>query len=115
MKERAAAKCHALEMLEDDIVRLASNVNAEAQAAGAAECGGNVTGESSSSGGGLRKEVIEAESTLCIICMDQRREVVLVPCGHLVLCRKCSQRHITASKLCPVCKAPVREICKVYS
>ncbi|KAK3246307.1 hypothetical protein CYMTET_44155 [Cymbomonas tetramitiformis] len=115
VKERAAAKCHALEMLEDDMVRLASNVNAEAQAVGAAECGGHVTGESSSSGGGLGKEVKEAESALCVICMDQRREMVLVPCGHLVLCRKCSQRHITASKLCPVCKAPVREICKVFS
>ncbi|EER16208.1 hypothetical protein Pmar_PMAR003671, partial [Perkinsus marinus ATCC 50983] len=45
----------------------------------------------------------------CVICLQRRAEVVLVPCGHMVLCRECygEIRSEAAEVLdtCLVCKA----------
>lgn len=30
-----------------------------------------------------------AEDMSCVVCLERRRTVVLVPCGHMVLCQRC--------------------------
>jgi hypothetical protein len=41
----------------------------------------------------------------CVVCWEQRPAVVLVPCGHLVLCRPCADDLMAgAHPLCPVCR-----------
>jgi len=49
----------------------------------------------------------------CIICSDRRRDVVLVPCGHLSICLTCSNL-LPEPKRCPVCRSDVTQIVKVY-
>jgi len=44
---------------------------------------------------------VEAE---CVVCMDQRAEVLFGPCGHLVCCPPCA-RQLTE---CPICRATIR-------
>lgn len=39
----------------------------------------------------------------CVVCMDNRRQVVLYPCEHLCMCVACSRR-VTQ---CPLCREPV--------
>mmetsp|Transcript_107920 Transcript_107920/g.207512 ORF Transcript_107920/g.207512 Transcript_107920/m.207512 type:complete len:335 (+) Transcript_107920:2-1006(+) len=62
----------------------------------------------------LRSE--SQEATECIVCMDELRNTVLVPCGHLALCNACA-KNIASSRrpLCPVCNAAVDDLCLVYN
>ena len=53
----------------------------------------------------LQKAATQTEIDLCIVCVSATRSVVLVPCGHLVLCSTCSQ----CVQACPVCRATIEE------
>ena len=39
---------------------------------------------------------------LCVICLDSRKAVAVVPCGHLSMCRACAAQ----VELCPMCRGP---------
>jgi hypothetical protein len=41
----------------------------------------------------------------CLLCDHNSREVLMVPCRHLAICRKCSSKskHISS---CPLCNKP---------
>ena len=69
-----------------------------------------------------RAELAEAASTAgvedanacgpCVVCLSQRRDVVFLTCGHLVVCRHCA----TSCKTCPICRAPVEgSLQRVYT
>ncbi|KAL8445502.1 hypothetical protein Emed_005556 [Eimeria media] len=46
----------------------------------------------------------EAESRLlCLLCVDRKRRVVLLPCAHFYLCSACS----AGVGVCPLCRAPI--------
>ena len=47
----------------------------------------------------------------CVICLDAKRDHVLLPCGHLCICGSCSP-HLGLQ--CPVCRADVGSIHKVF-
>eukprot|EP01006_Ploeotia_vitrea_P011874 TRINITY_DN31544_c0_g1_i1.p1 TRINITY_DN31544_c0_g1~~TRINITY_DN31544_c0_g1_i1.p1 ORF type:complete len:439 (+),score=23.65 TRINITY_DN31544_c0_g1_i1:49-1365(+) len=53
---------------------------------------------------------LRKEGTLCVICFENPKEVVFLPCKHLCACSKCS------SKLdsCPECRANIAERIKPY-
>lgn len=52
----------------------------------------------------LPQETVQLESNrLCKICYGNDIEIVLIPCGHLVLCRECAL-HI---ETCPLCRQTV--------
>lgn len=50
------------------------------------------------------------EKVMCLQCAQQRRNTVLLPCGHRVLCQRCG----TATSTCPVCCAPVASTIVTY-
>jgi hypothetical protein len=55
---------------------------------------------------------------LCVICMHQPRDTVLVPCGHMVMCNTCCTDIMakaaggTAAE-CPVCRLIIQETCQI--
>jgi hypothetical protein len=49
----------------------------------------------------------------CLVCMDKKRDVVFVPCGHIAVCGECSQR--ARVKKCLICREYVDERRKVKS
>jgi hypothetical protein len=50
------------------------------------------------------------EHAECIICFEKMADHVILDCMHLCLC----EEHIDGIKECPNCRAPVREIRRVY-
>ena len=42
------------------------------------------------------------ENSTCIVCMDRRAEVVLVPCGHQNMCSPCAHQWDGEQKGCPM-------------
>ncbi|GBF99356.1 hypothetical protein Rsub_12160 [Raphidocelis subcapitata] len=55
-----------------------------------------------------------ADDQLCVICFEEPRATVLVPCGHMVLCKECSDNvWAKKKKECPVCRVDIEEVCEV--
>lgn len=51
------------------------------------------------------------DENVCVICRDEQKNVVLMPCRHLCLCITCSGSIHT----CPLCRKPIRNILSVYT
>jgi len=46
----------------------------------------------------------------CVVCMANRQEIAIDPCGHLSMCHVC----VSAVKSCPVCRGPIDKALRVY-
>ncbi len=44
------------------------------------------------------------ESSMCVVCLCEEKDTVLVPCGHYVLCSSCA----TSVQSCPICRGQIR-------
>lgn len=42
----------------------------------------------------------------CVVCLDRKPDVFLVPCSHRVTCEQCAQQLLAAGFPCPVCMTP---------
>ena len=50
------------------------------------------------------------EEEKCKICMENKINTLLIPCGHLAFCEQCSKK----IKTCPFCKGPITSFHKVF-
>lgn len=50
----------------------------------------------------------------CVICRDEERSVVLMPCRHMCLCVPCSGS-IRTLRTCPLCRKPIQNTLSVYT
>lgn len=60
----------------------------------------------------LEKEKAEK---MCIICMDNKRNSMLLNCKHLVLCNDCAYTILDYQRMCPVCRSYVSQVIPVYT
>eukprot|EP01018_Ginkgo_biloba_P030691 Gb_32675 [translate_table: standard] len=54
-------------------------------------------------------------SGACVICWDAPAEGVCIPCGHLAGCMACLNEIKGKSWGCPVCRATIEQVVKVYA
>ena len=54
------------------------------------------------------------ESDECVVCWAHVKDVVCVPCGHVAMCKSCSNAVVESSGLCPVCRVRIREVIQFY-
>ena len=54
--------------------------------------------------------IVPEDITSCVICMDQRRDALLLPCRHLCTCVECTEQ-IGA---CPMCRVEFKTFVKVF-
>ncbi|XP_044311291.1 baculoviral IAP repeat-containing protein 7 [Varanus komodoensis] len=50
------------------------------------------------------------EERMCKVCMDKDVAIVLVPCGHLVVCAECAPN----LRRCPICRGVIRDTMKAF-
>lgn len=50
----------------------------------------------------------------CVVCMDASRDAICVPCGHIAGCFLCLQAIVQASGECPICRAHVDNVVRIY-
>jgi hypothetical protein len=56
-----------------------------------------------------------AEEALCVVCMDERKQRLMVPCMHVCVCEACALRLLDAqAPHCPVCRTPVESTTRVF-
>ena len=59
-----------------------------------------------------RRELVTPadNSSMCVVCKDQRRSAVLLPCRHLCVCRDCADNNL---ERCPTCLGEVGAVVSV--
>eukprot|EP01017_Pseudomicrothorax_dubius_P014424 TRINITY_DN1683_c0_g1_i11.p1 TRINITY_DN1683_c0_g1~~TRINITY_DN1683_c0_g1_i11.p1 ORF type:complete len:466 (+),score=48.88 TRINITY_DN1683_c0_g1_i11:221-1618(+) len=50
------------------------------------------------------------ENSLCVICCEDERDAVLLPCRHQVACMRCSKK----LEQCPMCRVAITDMIKTY-
>lgn len=75
---------------------------------------GSTDNRSSGTRDGTDNETTAAEQSLqrrtCCVCLSKPIQVVLIPCGHACLCRKCSRQLDT----CPLCRLQIQATQRFY-
>jgi len=54
----------------------------------------------------------QVEDHLCVVCEDAKKEVILLPCKHLCLCKGCS--NFDMIKECPMCRSKIADSMIVF-
>lgn len=52
----------------------------------------------------------ENDNKLCKICFERNCDIVIIPCGHIATCLKCSENVYS----CPICRTDFDTIFKIY-
>eukprot|EP00096_Caligus_rogercresseyi_P012396 TRINITY_DN5177_c0_g1_i1.p1 TRINITY_DN5177_c0_g1~~TRINITY_DN5177_c0_g1_i1.p1 ORF type:complete len:371 (-),score=79.62 TRINITY_DN5177_c0_g1_i1:140-1252(-) len=50
----------------------------------------------------------------CVICCSQRREVIILNCGHISLCYDCGEEIQRRNLPCPICRSKITRITPIY-
>ncbi|XP_050397976.2 uncharacterized protein LOC126815917 [Patella vulgata] len=50
----------------------------------------------------------------CLICLEKFADTVLYQCGHMCMCFMCSKDLQSRGHNCPVCRAPIKDVLRVY-
>lgn len=51
------------------------------------------------------------ECFLCVICLENIKDTLILPCNHLVLCNKCKNK---VKDECPICRNNINSFANVY-
>lgn len=59
----------------------------------------------------------EQENTLCIICMSEKKAILMGPCNHVDLCSRCAKSYcdFETTIKCPRCRGTVLSVAKIFS
>jgi hypothetical protein len=44
---------------------------------------------------------------MCVICLDEKRQTLLLPCKHLCLCDDCAAEGFQPGGTCPLCRGAI--------
>jgi len=56
---------------------------------------------------------VTSPTSMCVVCLSEPREVVLLDCGHICLCGDCAAA-LPLPKVCPICRQQVDRIIPTY-
>lgn len=70
--------------------------------------GAGGTDAGSGSGKEAQQAEVEEEALTCVVCMEQPRNALLMPCGHIYTCMDCVGK--LRVKKCPICRAAISRV-----
>ncbi len=50
----------------------------------------------------------------CVVCLVNESTIMLQPCYHVCLCRKCTMEHHKKIKSCPICKQHIQSFRNIF-
>jgi hypothetical protein len=53
--------------------------------------------------------IYESGGGICLVCMENPYDVVLIPCGHYCLCSVCAYKLFKSGK-CPLCRGNIEDV-----
>lgn len=56
-------------------------------------------------------DIMSDQYIRCIVCIENIKEICLLPCAHLLFCENCSQ---TIFEECPLCKSKISQKIKIF-
>lgn len=66
----------------------------------------------------IRDHIENTDKNLCIVCVENQRDTVLLPCGHIIACFDCLKKLFNMSAIiqpsCPICRAKCYRYNRVY-
>ena len=62
----------------------------------------------------VRKLRQQEASYQCVVCMDAKKTVCLLPCKHMCMCQACTSKIMSGSALCPVCREAVEDSFEMF-
>ncbi|CAD8112874.1 unnamed protein product [Paramecium primaurelia] len=57
---------------------------------------------------------IAEDSDLCITCMTNVRNILILPCFHLICCKECLDQIAQSHYQCPLCRTQITQLKQVY-
>ena len=62
------------------------------------------------------RDVEEVGARDCVVCLDRAASYILIPCGHMVLCRECARFAGPGKTVeqCPICREIIHGVYRVY-
>ena len=58
----------------------------------------------------LDNSVEDERKQLCVVCFDQTRNCIILPCKHFCMCIECAKQVQREFNKCPICRTPIKEI-----
>ncbi|KAK7018584.1 hypothetical protein R3P38DRAFT_2983370 [Favolaschia claudopus] len=58
---------------------------------------------------GAIAETPDLGARLCVICQDEEAIMAVVDCGHMAMCKRCSEVVMSTSRLCPLCRTRIAD------
>eukprot|EP01084_Bolivina_argentea_P041290 76184_1 len=58
----------------------------------------------------------EEDNKLCIVCLENEKDYVIIPCGHICVCKECKEENYddVDDATCPICRCNIEKIMKTY-
>lgn len=50
----------------------------------------------------------------CDVCLEGKKDMVIIPCGHMCACGLCARKLHARGDPCPICRGPIERVCRVY-
>ena len=46
----------------------------------------------------------------CLVCLTERKDTLIMPCGHLCVCGDCGKGLVDAKHTCPICRGAIQSL-----
>ena len=62
----------------------------------------------------ISDEKTEIPEEQCIICYEYLKNHVIIPCGHVITCTRCTNEFLNTKSVCPICGVLLMKIIRIF-